>query len=56
MRNARKYTNAILEQIDEGLLESGYMLEMALNWLSESDVAEMCKRNDVELFEEGEPE
>jgi len=40
MSNARKTTNQILEAIDDSLLESKYVLESLLKYLSEDQVAE----------------
>lgn len=50
----RKMTMKILDGVEQGILDPVQMLTMALNWLSESEVAEMCQRND--LFEEEEEE
>jgi len=40
MSNARKTTNQILEAIDDSLLESKYVLESLLKYLSEDQVSE----------------
>ena len=46
----REVTNKILEMIDEHLLDPKDVVLMALKWMSEDDVAEMAKAN--ELFVE----
>jgi len=51
-RNARKVTTYLLNMMDEGIIDPRTLVEMALNWMSESDVAEMASRND--LLEEDE--
>lgn len=48
----RRNTNRLLEMVDEGLLDMETMLTAALNALSDSEVHEMCQRNDVFLFED----
>lgn len=45
----RKATNAILEMIDEQLLDPKAVVTMCLKWMSEDDIAAMAKAN--ELFE-----
>lgn len=52
--NTRETTNKVLEMVDEGLLNPRDVLLMALKWMSEDDVKEMAKAN--ELFEEVENE
>ena len=48
-RVSRKVTTKLLDMMDEGAIDSRSLVEMCLNWMSESDVAEMAERND--LFE-----
>lgn len=48
----RKATNKILEMIEDGLVSANSVAMMCLKWMSEDDVAEMMKAN--ELFEEDE--
>lgn len=45
-------TNKILEMVDEGLLNPRDMLLMALKWMGEDSVAQMCKANEIELEDE----
>lgn len=52
----RKTTNKVLEMADEGLISYRTLAEMALKWMSEDDVAEMCKANELLLDEEDEEE
>lgn len=57
MRNhARKMTTAVMEAMDNGLLDPRDVADMALNWLSESDVDEMVRRNDIMPFDDEEEE
>lgn len=51
----REITNKLLEHADEGLLSYKDLAVMALKWMSEDDVAEMCKTNEI-FFEEDEDE
>jgi hypothetical protein len=43
----RKYTNALEAAIEEGLLDPLQVAQMALGAMSEDDVAEMCRANDI---------
>lgn len=47
----RKATNKVLELAEEGMISWSSLAMMALKWMSEDDVAAMCKANDV-LIEE----
>lgn len=40
----------MLEAMDDGLLDPREIAHMALNWLSEADVDEMVRRNDLAEF------
>ena len=44
---SRKYTNKLLEMVDEGSYDPKEIMTMALNALSEDDVEEMCRANDL---------
>ena len=44
---SRKYTNRVLELIDEGIFDVKEIAIMALNALSEDEVEEMCRANDI---------
>jgi hypothetical protein len=50
----RKATCKALELADEGLISYRALAEMALKWMSEEDVAEMLKANELNLEEEDE--
>ena len=45
----RKATNKVLEMVDEGMLNPRDVLVMALKWMSEDEVKEMCKANEINL-------
>jgi hypothetical protein len=46
----RKTTNRILEMLDEGLLDRDYLIMACLKYLSEDDVADMARHNEIELY------
>lgn len=56
MRNTRRVTNQILELVDEGVLDPLTVLEACLGYMSEADVADMARSNELlpelEEFEE----
>lgn len=54
LKPARETTNKILEMIDDGLLNPRDAVLMCLKWMSEDEVTEMAKAN--ELLEEVEDE
>lgn len=45
--NAREYTCRLLEAMDAGLISAETIAEMALQYLSEDDVFDMCEANDL---------
>jgi hypothetical protein len=47
----RKETNKVLGLAEEGMISWRNLAEMALSWMSEDDVAEMAKANDI-LYDE----
>ena len=49
--DTRKATNKVLELAEEGMISWSALALMALKWMSEDEVADMCKANDV-LIEE----
>ena len=58
---SRKYTNKLLEMMDDGLLVPGQVAHMAIGWMSEDDVREMMEANELlgyaeEDEDEDEPE
>lgn len=50
----RKYTSRLLDMVDEGLLAPESVLQMALAYMSEAEVEDMCDSNDLssEMFPE----
>ena len=54
--DVRKATNKVLEMIDEGLLDPKDIVMMCLKWMSEDDVKEMCKANEIDLGMDDEAE
>ena len=55
MTTARKYTNQLLEMVDEGIISARTALLSALCYMSESDVEDMM-RNDEYLADEDQKE
>jgi hypothetical protein len=43
----REYTTKLLEMMDEGLITAESVAEMALAYMSEDDVADMMRANDI---------
>ena len=43
----RTQTNKLLEMMDEGLISAQAIAEMALSYMSEDDVADMMRSNDI---------
>ena len=43
----RKYTTKLLEMMDEGLISAEAVAEMALAYMSEDDVKDMVRGNDL---------
>ena len=52
----RTQTTRLLEMMDEGLISAAAVAEMALAYMSEDDVADMMRANDILLDEEDEDE
>ena len=50
----RTQTTKLLEMMDEGLISAQAVAEMALAYMSEDDVADMMRGNDILLDEEDE--
>lgn len=52
----RIQTNRLLEMMDEGLISAQAVAEMALSYMSEDDVADMMRSNDIlEEEDDGQP-
>jgi hypothetical protein len=43
--DARAYTCAVLELVDEGMLDKDVLIDMLLAWMSEHDVQQFCEAN-----------
>jgi len=50
----RTQTNRLIDMMDEGLISAQSVAEMALAYMSEDDVADMMRANDI-LDEESDP-
>jgi hypothetical protein len=46
-RKVRPATNRLIDMMDEGLIDARAVADMALSWLSESDVHQMMLANDL---------
>lgn len=51
MVEVRQATNKVRELAEEGMISWRDLAEMALSWMSEDDVAEMARANDL-LYDE----
>ena len=52
----RKQTTRLLEMMDEGLISATAVAEMALAYMSEDDVADMMRSNDILDEDDGQPD
>ena len=43
----RKYTNMVLDMMEEGVMTPAAIAEMCLAYMSEDDVKDMCRANDI---------
>jgi hypothetical protein len=50
----REYTSKLIAMMDEGLISADFVAEMALAYMSESDVKDMCLANDLLIGEDDE--
>jgi hypothetical protein len=48
----RKASNKFIEMVEEGLLDSVEAVKMCVKWMSEENVAEMMKANELEEKED----
>lgn len=46
-RQSRKYTSAVLDAVEEGMLDKDALIQDLLGWMSEADVQEFVRRNDL---------
>ncbi len=54
MQSVRQATNRLLELVDEGLLDPRTVILACVGYMSEDDVADMCRMN--EFFDDDESE
>ncbi len=52
----REYTSKLIAMMDEGLISDEAVAEMALAYMSEDDVKDMCLANDLLIGEDDEEE
>jgi hypothetical protein len=52
----REYTSKLIAMMDEGLISAESVAEMALAYMSEDDVKDMCLANDLLIGEDDEDE
>ena len=53
----RTQTNKLIDMMDEGLISAAAVAEMALAYMSEDDVADMMRANDIlEEEDDGQPD
>ena len=50
MRNVREWTTRVMDGMDSGLLDPREIADMCLNYMSEDDVEDMCRANDLKEF------
>ena len=43
----REYTIKLMEMMDEGMITAETVVEMCLAYMSEDDVKDMCRANDI---------
>ncbi len=46
-RVSRKYTSALLDAVSEGIFDKDALIADLLGWMSEADVQEFVRRNDL---------
>ena len=50
MSDARKFTNALLELVEQGYSDSEYVIRDLLHWMSEDDVKEFVEGMDSGVY------
>lgn len=55
MPMVRQYTDKLLEMVEEGIADKDYVIRACLSYMSEADVEDMMRINDL-LWEEEEGE
>ena len=51
MVDIRKASNKLLELVDDGMISAKDVVTMCLKWMSDDDVEDMCKANEI-FFDE----
>jgi len=51
----REYTNKLRDALDEGMVSAQAVADMAMKYMSEDEVKDMCLSNDI-LFEDEDEE
>lgn len=51
IRPSNPTTDKVLEMVDNGSLNARDVLLMALKWMGEDSVAQMCRANEIEIEE-----
>ena len=51
MTEVRKFTNHLLDLMDQGVLDPRMVADMALQWFSEDDIKGMCLNNDILIID-----
>ena len=46
-RRSRPFTTAMLEAVDEGMLDKDTLIQDLLGWMSESEVEQFARSNDL---------
>ena len=46
-RRSRPYTTALLEAVDEGMLDKDSLIQDLLGWMSEAEVEQFARSNDL---------
>jgi hypothetical protein len=56
MDNTRKYTTMLLDMVEEGILDKDNVILACVKYMSESDVEDMMRVNDMIIDDESEEE
>lgn len=49
----RKWTKLVMEAMEDGVLDSRAVADMCLRYMSEADVDDMCRANDLRMLDPG---
>ena len=55
-RRARAYTYALLDMVDQGVVDKDSLIQDLLGWMSEAEVQDFCRTNDYITGQEDEDE